>query len=144
MGTVATSILGYLASIYGPKYPTIASFTLYALGQIGCALSNNIYMMVLFRAVQGFGMAVYSLFDSVTNVAFPAKYVPLVVGIISTDSPVGTVLGLLGGSAMLDAFPRWQNMFFVTLPLSVVFGIAFYFSFKDSDSKKGSVKEATV
>ena len=139
VGTVATSILGYLASTYGPKHPTIASFTLYAVGQIGCALSNNIYLMILFRAVQGFGMAVYSLFDSVTNVAFPAKYVPIVVGIISTDSPIGTVLGLLGGSAMLDAFSRWQNMFFVTLPLSVVFGIAFYFSSKDSDSKKGSV-----
>ena len=67
-------------------------------------------------------MAVYSLFNSVTNVAFPAKYVPIVIGIISTDGPIGTVLGLLGGSAMLDAFPRCQNMFFVTLPLSVVLG----------------------
>ena len=94
----------------------VVSFTLYAVGQIGCALSNNIYLMILFRAVQGFGMAVYSLFDSVTNVAFPAKYVPIVVGIISTDSPIGTVLGLLGGSAMLDAFLRWQDMSLVTLP----------------------------
>ena len=139
VGTISTSILGYLASVYGPKYPTIASFSLYALGQIGCALSNNIYSMVFFRAVQGTGMAVYTLFDSVVSVAFPRKYVPFMIGVISTENPIGTIIGLLGGSSLLDVFTRWQNMFWVTLPLPVIFGIGFFFSFKDSDSKKGSV-----
>lgn len=139
VGTIATSILGYLASIYGPKYPTIASFMLYALGQIGCALSNNVYRLVIFRAVQGVGMAMYTLFDSVVSVAFPKKYVPLMVGVISTENPIGTIVGLLGGSALLDVFSRWQNMFWITLPFTFVLGIAFFFCFKDSDSKKGSI-----
>ena len=139
VGTVATSLLGYLASIYGPKYPAVFSFAMYAIGQIGCSLSGNIFTLVAFRAVQGFGLTVYALFDSVVNIAFPRKYVPLIIGIVSTNNPVGTVLGLLGGSATLDALSRWQDMFWTTLPFPIIFGLGFVFTFKDSVNKKGSV-----
>ena len=46
------------------------------LGQIGCALSNNICLMIFFSAVLGVGMAVSTLFDSVAGVAFYASTSP--------------------------------------------------------------------
>ena len=93
-------------------------------------------LLIFFSAVQGVGMAVYTLFDSVVSIAFPRKYVPLMVGVISTGNPIGTIIGFFGGSALLDALPCGKACSW-WLPLPIIFGIGFFFFFKDSDSKKG-------
>ena len=66
--------------------------------------------MIFFRAVQGIGMVVYSMLDSVASVVFPCKPVLLIVGVISTNNPIGTTIGLLGCSALLDAFPVAEHV----------------------------------
>ena len=144
VGAVATSIFGYFSGMYGPKYPIIVSFIFYALGQLGCALSNGIFLMIAFRAVQGIGMSIYVIFYSVTNIVIPKKYVPIVIGILTTNMSVGTAVGLVGGSLTMDNIPHWEDVFWTTFPIIIIFGIAFAFTFTDEENRKGGVADRST
>ena len=144
VGAVSTSIFGYFSGIYGPKYPIIISFVVYALGQLGCGLANSVFLMIAFRAVQGVGMSLYVLFYSAVKVTIPKKYVPVVIGLIETNTSVGTAVGLVGGALTIDNIPHWQDVFWTTLPVIVVFGIAFIFTFSSEENKRAGVADRST
>ena len=144
VGAIVTPIFGYMSGMYGPKYPIVVSFIFYAIGQFGCALSNNIFLMIAFRAVQGIGMSIYVLFYSVANIVLPKKYVPIVIGVLTTNISVGTAVGLVGGSVTMDNISHWQDVFWTTFPIIIIFGVAFIFTFTDEENKKGGVADRST
>ncbi|KAH3742890.1 bicyclomycin/multidrug efflux system [Pelomyxa schiedti] len=58
-GAVWTPIAGSLADFFGPKWITVLTLVLSMCGQVICALSSNsIFLLIVGRCIQGFGMAV--------------------------------------------------------------------------------------
>eukprot|EP00727_Mastigamoeba_balamuthi_P002604 m51a1_g12340 hypothetical protein (574) ;mRNA; f:508131-510377 len=127
-GAVWTPIAGSLADIYGPKWVAIGSLTMYAAGQIGCALAPNLWTLIAFRALQGFGMAIFVLCFAIIRVTFPTRIVPVAIGSISAMFSVGMCIGLVGGALAMDRMEHWQNVFWTSFPVITSVALAFTFT----------------
>ena len=131
-GAVAMPIAGFLASIYGPRLISVIFMGGYALGTLGCALSENIWLMIVFRGVQGLGECGFTLFFAVANAVYPSKIVPVVIGILSCNFSIGMAIGLVGGAATMQIFERWQDVFWPAFALIAVMDIALYFTIEEN------------
>eukprot|EP00727_Mastigamoeba_balamuthi_P005904 m51a1_g1933 hypothetical protein (563) ;mRNA; r:914848-916673 len=138
VGSVWTPIAGSLGDIFGVKWVTMASLAIYLVGEIGCALSNSIFMLIGFRAVQGVGMGIFVLCFTAIKRTFPPKWVPVSLGIVSSMFSVGVSFGLVGGAGIIKLLrhTRWEYVFFVYVPFIVVVLIAMYFTMPDVKTDK--------
>eukprot|EP00727_Mastigamoeba_balamuthi_P005901 m51a1_g1930 hypothetical protein (557) ;mRNA; r:893449-895242 len=138
VGSVWTPIAGSLGDIFGVKWVTMASLAIYLVGEIGCALSNSIFMLIGFRAVQGVGMGIFVLCFTAIKHTFPQKWVPVSLGIVSSMFSVGVSFGLVGGAGIIKLLrhTRWEYVFFVYVPFIVVVLIAVYFTMPDVKKDK--------
>jgi MFS family permease len=135
VGAVATPIAGSLSDIYGPRWVAIFVLLVYVVGQVGCALAPNIFVLIAFRAVQGVGMAIFTINFSVIRKTFPPKFVPAAIGAVSVCFSFGMSVGLVGGSATMDALgeKNFLNVFWTTAPVVLVLVVLFYFVLPSND-----------
>eukprot|EP00727_Mastigamoeba_balamuthi_P012853 m51a1_g8190 hypothetical protein (370) ;mRNA; f:171266-172531 len=130
VGSVWTPIAGSLGDIYGVKWITLISLVIYLVGEIGCALSKSIFVLIAFRAVQGIGMGVFVLCFAAIKKTFPPKWVPVALGIVSSMFSVGISFGLVGGAGFIKILKhtRWEYVFFFYVPFIVFAIVAFFFT----------------
>eukprot|EP00727_Mastigamoeba_balamuthi_P003992 m51a1_g13590 hypothetical protein (323) ;mRNA; r:176-1299 len=130
VGSVWTPIAGSLGDIYGVKWITLISLVIYLAGEIGCALSKSIFVLIAFRAVQGIGMGVFVLCFAAIKKTFPPKWVPVALGIVSSMFSVGISFGLVGGAGFIKILKhtRWEYVFFFYVPFIVFAIVAFFFT----------------
>ncbi len=88
-----------LAEWWGQKRIFIIGLGLFTLGSLLCGLSPNIYSLIAFRIVQGFGAVCMAALMSATVISlFPAHQLGQALGIVTTAATLGTSLGpSLGG-----------------------------------------------
>eukprot|EP00727_Mastigamoeba_balamuthi_P012845 m51a1_g8183 hypothetical protein (1116) ;mRNA; f:141769-147935 len=133
VGSVWTPIAGSLGDIFGVKWITLVSLCIYLVGQIGCALSRNIFVLIAFRAVQGVGMGIFVLCFTAIKKTFPPRWVPLALGVVSGMFSVGTSFGFVGGAGFIKLLEhtRWEYVFLFYVPFLLVVIVAFYFTMPD-------------
>ncbi|HXS59457.1 MAG TPA: MFS transporter, partial [Candidatus Sulfopaludibacter sp.] len=68
---ISTTIVSKLSDIYGRKVILLIVLTIYIVGIIGGALSNNISMLIVFRIIQGIGMSVFPIVFAIIQTQFP-------------------------------------------------------------------------
>ncbi|MCU0861193.1 MAG: MFS transporter, partial [Methanomassiliicoccales archaeon] len=118
-GAVATLLLGRFGDIYGKKKIMMVALTIYCIGLIGCALSWSMGSLIAFRAVQGVGMGVFVLAFGIIRDTFPARQIPVAIGLISAMFSVGVSIGLLGGGFIVSHL-SWRDAFYIVVPLMIV------------------------
>ncbi len=108
-----------LAEWWGQKRIFIIGLGLFTLGSLLCGLSPNIYSLIAFRIVQGFGaVCMAALMSAIVISLFPAHQLGQALGIVTTAATLGTSLGpSLGG--FLIAIWSWRAIFLVNLPLGL-------------------------
>eukprot|EP00727_Mastigamoeba_balamuthi_P009063 m51a1_g478 putative glycosyl hydrolase family 20 protein (754) ;mRNA; f:201788-205619 len=133
VGSVWTPIAGSLGDIFGVKWITLVSLCIYLVGQIGCALSRNIFVLIAFRAVQGVGMGIFVLCFTAIKKTFPTRWVPLALGVVSGMFSVGTSFGFVGGAGFIKLLEhtRWEYVFLFYVPFLLIVIVAFYFTMPD-------------
>lgn len=107
-GSVATPIIGRLGDQHGKVRLMVLSLGVFLVGSIGAALAWNIGSLVLFRAVQGVGGAVFPLSYAIIRDEFPRERWSIAMGIVSSTLGVGGGLGIVGAGLIVDhASWRW-------------------------------------
>ena len=117
-GAVMTPIAGKLSDIYGKKMILLLIMIIYAIGVSIAGFAMNIYFLVIARAIQGIGMAMFPIAFSIVRDNFPREKLSIGQGVISSMFASGAVIGLSVGGAIIKYY-GWQATFFTIIPIAI-------------------------
>jgi EmrB/QacA subfamily drug resistance transporter len=109
---VSTPILGKLGDQYGKERFLLISLGLFFVGCVAAIFAWNVWSLIAFRALQGFGGAVFPLAFAIIYDEFPREKVGAGVGMISAILGVGGGLGLVLSGVLVDQL-SWRWLFIV-------------------------------
>lgn len=116
---VVLPLMGRVADLYGHRRTYGLAMVIFALGSLLCAVSDSLYALVGFRALQAIGGgAVVPIAMAVVGHNFPAGKRALALGIIGAAGVAGGVLGPLYGS-FIGQYIGWRAIFYLNIPLGV-------------------------
>ena len=115
---VMTPIAGKLSDIYGKKRILLITMIIYAIGVSIAGFAMNIYFLVIARAIQGIGMAMFPIAFSIVRDNFPREKLSIGQGVISSMFASGAVIGLSVGGAIIKYY-GWQATFFTIIPIAI-------------------------
>jgi EmrB/QacA subfamily drug resistance transporter len=108
VASVATPVLGKLGDQYGKERMLLIAMSVFFVGSFAAIFAPGIATLILCRAIQGVGGAVFPLSFSIIKDEFPAEKVGVAVGVVSSVFAVGGGLGLvLSGLIVDNASWRW-------------------------------------
>lgn len=116
--SVATPILGRLGDQFGKDRMLLVTLGLFTLGSALAMVAWDIWSLIVFRALQGVGGAVYPLCFSIIRDEMNPRRMGVAMGLISAMLGVGGGLGLVVSGLITD-HASWRWLFLV----GVVFGI---------------------
>ena len=112
VSAVATPVLGKLGDQYGKERFLLVSLIVFFVGCVAAIFAWNIWSLILFRAIQGFGGAVFPLSFAIVYDEFPREKMGSGVGMISAILGVGGGLGLVLSGVLVDQL-SWRWLFIV-------------------------------
>src|SRR5262249_4449759 len=112
VASVATPILGKLGDQYGKERLLVISLVLFLVGSIGAAAAWNIWALILWRAVQGAGAAVFPLSYGIIRDEFPREKIGVAIGLISAVFGIGGGFGIVLSGVIVDHL-SWRWLFIV-------------------------------
>jgi len=113
-------LYGRLSDMYGRKRFFLAGLTLFMVGSVLCGLSQNVFQLSIFRAIQGLGggaiipIAFTIIFDIV-----PPQERGKMSGLFGAVFGLSSVLGPFFGAYLTD-FLNWRWVFYINIPLGLV------------------------
>lgn len=119
-------ISGWIADRFGAAKVMLAAVLVFTLSSIGCGLSPNLGLLVLFRILQGLGGALMMPVGRLVVLrVFGHERLLYAMMRITILGLVGPAIGpLLGGA--LTTYLSWRFIFFINIPVGIV---AWYFIF---------------
>jgi EmrB/QacA subfamily drug resistance transporter len=112
VSAVETPVLGKLGDQYGKERFLLVSLLVFFVGCVAAIFAWNIWSLIVFRAIQGFGGAVFPLSFAIVFDEFPAENVGAGVGLVSAILGIGGGLGLVLSGALVD-YASWRWLFIV-------------------------------
>lgn len=112
VATVATVAMGRLADLHGRRTVLVVGLWIFALSSVGAAAAPNIAVLLIFRALQGAGGAVYPLTLSIAREQSEPQHVSRVIGMLVAAFGIGTAIGFVGGG-LLAEYASWRFIFVV-------------------------------
>ena len=131
-GAVMTPIAGKLSDIYGRKKMVLIIFIIYIIGIAIGGISNNIYMLILARVIQGIGISMFPIAFGIIRDQFPVSKIAIGVGIFSSMFAAGSVVGMAIGGTIIKNF-GWQTTFFTIIPIAIILWIVIQKRIKKDD-----------
>lgn len=113
MFVMAISILlmGPISDKYGRKKPLIACLIEYIVTMIACSFVTDVYMMILFRALQAIGAGgVLTISTAFIKDSYSGPIMGKVVNIVAIIGVIGPVIAPIAGSALIDSI-GWRHTF---------------------------------
>jgi DHA1 family bicyclomycin/chloramphenicol resistance-like MFS transporter len=134
--TLSTSMLGIAIGqlLFGPisdktgrRKPLFVSLLIFLLSTIGCILSQNIYILIIFRLLQGFGAAGgIVIARSVASDLFTGNDLLKFLAIMAAVQGIAPMAAPVAGGALL-LFTDWKGIFLCIGLLGIaVFFISLY------------------
>lgn len=116
---IMTPIGGKLSDIYGKKKILLAVMAAYTVGIVIGRFATNIEIMLVARALQGVGMAMFPIAFGIIREILPENKFTMGQTIFSSTFPAGAILGLVGGAAIIQNF-GWPATFLAILPVAII------------------------
>ncbi len=117
--SVATPILGRLGDMYGKEKILLYALGVFGLGSAICALGSTIGVLILGRAVQGAGGAIFPLAFGIIRDEFPRERVASSIGLISSTFGIGGGVGLISAGLLVDHLSVpwifWSSLVFTAI-----------------------------
>ena len=102
VSAVATPVLGKLGDQYGKERFLLVSLLVFFVGCVAAIFAWNIWSLIVFRAIQGVGGAVFPLSFAIVCDEFPPEKVGAGVGLVSAVLGIGGGLGLVLSGVLVD------------------------------------------
>jgi EmrB/QacA subfamily drug resistance transporter len=116
---ISTPIYGKLADLYGRKNVLSAGIIIFLAGSVLCGLSQTMYMLIGFRAIQGLGAGgIFTVTYTIVGDVFTLEERPKVQGGISTVWGIASLAGPLLGGILIDNL-SWHWVFFINIPFGI-------------------------
>jgi EmrB/QacA subfamily drug resistance transporter len=123
--TIVTPLYGKLSDIYGRKRFFSTAITIFVIGSVLCTLSQTMFQLAFYRAVQGLGAGgLFSLALAIIGDIVPprerAKYQGYFLAVFGTSSVLGPVIGgFFAGTDTILGIDGWRWVFLVNVPIGL-------------------------
>ncbi|MFD6555596.1 MFS transporter [Streptomyces sp. NPDC058398] len=121
-GAVLTPVLGRAGDMYGKRRVLLTALAMMTVGSLMCALTSQIGVLIVARALQGAAAAVVPLSISILRDELPPERTGSAVALMSSTVGIGAALGL-PLAALVVQYANWHVMFWATTALGA-FGTA--------------------
>lgn len=113
-------VYGRLGDMLGYKKIFLTGLGCFGCASLLCGLSQGIWMLIVFRAIQGFAVAMQmALGLAIVTSAFPPSERGKAIGIYATAIALGLMLGpVLGG--VIAHFLSWRFVFIINVPIACI------------------------
>lgn len=136
---ISTPIFGKLADLYGRKNILTIGIIIFIIGSFLCGLSQTMYMLIGFRAIQGVGAgAIFTVTFTIIGDVFTLEERPKVQGGISTVWGIASLAGPFLGGILIDTL-SWHWIFFINLPFGILSVILLQRNLQETFVKKKPV-----
>lgn len=117
---IGVSLLSKMSDLYGRRSIYMLSVTLFAIGSAVVAFSGDISVLLLGRAIQGFGASgIFPVASAVIGDIFPQEKRGKALGMIGAVFGMAFLIGPLIAGLMLKYF-TWNSLFLINLPIAAV------------------------
>jgi EmrB/QacA subfamily drug resistance transporter len=123
--TISTPLYGKLSDIYGRRPFFLFAIGIFIVGSMLCGLSQNMYELAAFRAIQGIGAGgLMSLALAIIGDIVPprerARYQGFFLAVFGTASVLGPILGgFFAGADKILWVDGWRWVFYLNVPIGV-------------------------
>jgi len=113
-------LYGKLSDLYGRKKIFTFGTLLFLLGSILCGLSNSMYMLIAFRAVQGLGAgAVQPVSQTIIGDIYSLEERARIQGYLSSVWGIAAVIGPAIGGIIVQNI-SWSWIFYINIPIGII------------------------
>jgi len=130
-GTISVALFGKLGDIHGKRKLFLVALTIYTIGVTFTGFAPTFSILLLARALQGLGMAIFPLGFTIVREEFPPRMVPQVQGIISAMFGVGIAIALPLGSFIAENY-GWEWTYHSIIPFALTVLYASYKVLRES------------
>ncbi|MCG4282752.1 multidrug effflux MFS transporter [Lacticaseibacillus saniviri] len=113
-------IIGPLSDHYGRKWPLISGLVLFTLASLGIALSNNIWVILLLRLIQGIGgSAGQVLSRSIARDLFSGHELTRYLSVLMAINGIFPIISPVLGSGILT-LTDWNGIFYLLAAIGAI------------------------
>ncbi|MBV9402220.1 MAG: MFS transporter, partial [Candidatus Eremiobacteraeota bacterium] len=119
-------LAGQLSDMFGRRRVFLFCVTTFTLSSLLCGLAPNVFVLIVFRAVQAVGGG--GLLPSVIGLIADEyrQHRAQAIGLISSIMPIGSIIGPNLGGFLLENW-SWRAMFFINVPIGILLVLGFVF-----------------
>lgn len=133
---ISTPIYGKLSDLYGRKNILSMGIIIFLIGSFLCGLSQNMYMLIGFRAIQGLGAgAIFTITYTIVGDVFTLEERPKIQGTIGTVWGIASLAGPFLGGILIDML-SWHWIFFINIPFGIISIMLIQKNLKETFEKK--------
>jgi EmrB/QacA subfamily drug resistance transporter len=121
--SIATPVFGRLGDMFGKEHVMLIVLVVFAVGCLISALSHSFAVLIIGRAVQGAGGAVFPLSFGIIRDEFPAEHVAAGIGFVSATFGIGAGAGLALSGVIVEHL-SYEWIFWLGLVATVGAAIA--------------------
>ncbi|NGN65264.1 MFS transporter [Streptomyces sp. A7024] len=118
-GAVSTPVMGRLGDMFGKRKMLIVALSLLVIGSLVCAVTSDVALMVVGRAIQGGAMGAIPLGISIMRDELPPQKLGSAMALMSSSLGIGGALGL-PAAAFLAQHADWHTLFYSAAGLGVL------------------------
>lgn len=142
---ISTPIYGKLADLYGRKNILSIGIIIFLTGSLLCGLSQNMLMLIAFRAIQGLGAgAILTVSYTIIGDTFSLDERSKIQGALGTMWGLASLAGPFLGGFLIDIL-SWHWIFFINIPFGLLSIVLLQGSIKETfEKKKHSIDYAGI
>ncbi|BBJ40983.1 hypothetical protein SSPO_037010 [Streptomyces antimycoticus] len=118
-GAVSTPVMGRLGDMFGKRRMLMVALALMVIGSLTCAVTSDLVVMVIGRAIQGGAMGAIPLGISIMRDELPPQKLGSAMALMSSSLGIGGALGL-PAAAFVAQHTSWHVLFYGAAGLGLI------------------------